>query len=779
MRTAIPIGLALAAIATAAAYLHDSVSEQRTADETFAFVERYCVDCHNAGEFAGGIAFDTLDRGALHADAEIWEAAVRKLRGRQMPPPGEPRPGVERIDALVRSVEAALDRAAAVEPNPGAPALHRLNRNEYANAVRDLVALPIDAAALLPADDSSEGFDNIASALSVSPAHMQAYVSAAAKISRLAVGDSTLSPEIATYRAPRGFVQVDHVDGLPLGTRGGMTIEHVFPLDAEYEITVGRAGGGFGLATVGADEDAEVTLNGERVRLVGRGDPRSFRLRIPAGPQTLGVAIVQKRAARGVDDLYSVLAASLGVQSLSIMGPFDATGSGDTPSRRRVFICAPETVADETPCAREILRRLASRAFRRPVGEASLDTLMSFYEDGRVLRGFETGIQYALARVLVDPQFIFRFEREPDDLPAGAVYAIDDFELASRLSFFLWSSIPDDALLEAARAGTLRDPDALEREVRRMLADPKADALVENFAGQWLMLRQLDAVSPASNEFDGNLRAAMRRETQMLFASVLREDRSIVDLLDADYTFVDERLARHYGIANVRGSRFRRVELAADDPRRGLLGHASLLTMTSAPNRTSPVRRGAWVLENLLGTPAPPPPVGVETNLEETVGAAPTSLRERLERHRDDPGCASCHRIMDGIGFALENFDATGKWRDTDAGESIDAAGELVDGTTISGPAGLREALLEQRELFVTRFAEKLLTYALGRRVEHYDMPAVRGIVRAAAEDDDRLSALVAGVVDSAPFQMRRKAADSAGKATRDAFGTTERAAAN
>jgi hypothetical protein len=676
-----------------------------------------------------------------------------------MPPPGEARPAKRELDALAMWLESALDAAAHAAPNPGAPVLHRLNRAEYANAVRDLLDVPVDAAALLPGDDSSGGFDNIANALSVSPALLQSYVGAAARISRLAVGDAEASSSITTFRPPRGLQQGAHLNGQPLGTRGGMTVRHVFPLDADYEIRVGRTGSGFGLESVGGDEDIEITIDGARAALLGRSQ-RSATITVAAGPHTLGAAIVRKRDARGVDDLNAVHAASTGVANVSIVGPVRATGTGSTPSRRRLFVCVPANPAEETACAAAIVRTLAERAYRRPIaaGDAALATLMEFYAAGRAAGSFDTGIQRAVARVLVDPQFIFRFEAEPAGLADGALYAVSDLELASRLSFFLWSSIPDDALRAVAAAGELREPATLEREVRRMLADPKAEALVANFASQWLLLRLLDTVSPTGNEFDGNLRQALRKETELLFASVLREDRSVVDLLDADYTFVDERLARHYGIPNVRGSRFRRVALTSE-LRRGLLGHGSLLTVTSAPNRTSPVKRGQWVLQNILGAPAPPPPEGVETNLDETapVAAGPSTMRARLERHRTDSGCAACHDLMDPIGFALENFDFIGKWRDADAGAPVDAHGEFIDGSAIEGPAGLRRVLLERRELFVATFAEKLLTYALGRTLQPSDMPAVRAIVRRAAGDDYRFSALVQGVVTSVPMQLKIK----------------------
>jgi len=732
-----------------------------TAQGRQAVVDRYCVTCHNARTRVGGLALDGLDIAQAGRQPQTWEKVVRKVRTGMMPPANAPRPDRATLDGLAAAVEVTIDRAAAAAPNPGAPVLHRLNRAEYANAVRDLLDLPIDAAALLPGDDSSEGFDNMASVLSVSPALMQAYVSAAAKISRLAVGDPTISAGLTTYLPPRGLSQATHREGLPLGTRGGMLVQHVFPLDAEYEFRVGRAGGGlFGLAPVGVDDQIEITLNGERVQLVGRVAPRGgIRLKIPAGPQTIGVAVVRRANARGVDDLFSELASTAGVQGLTINGPLNPTGPGDTPSRRRIFSCRPAKPADEVPCARTILSRLSTRAMRRPVGQNDqvVATLLGFFESGRTLRGFDAGIQYALARVLVDPQFIFRFEREPAGLRAGAVYRIGDLELASRLSFFLWSSIPDEELLGLAAKGRLAEPAVLEQQTRRMLADARARPLIDNLAGQWLQLRQLDDVAPGTKEFDGNLRYAFRRETELLFETIVRDDRSVLDLIDADFTYVDERLARHYGIPNIRGSRFRRVAIG-DGARRGLLGHGSFLTVTSAGNRTSPVKRGKWILENLLGAPVPSPPPGVETNLEVSVahGTTPTSLRQRIEQHRANPSCASCHAVMDPIGFSLENFDLIGKWREADGGVPVNAAGRLVDGTTLDGPASLRQALLARREAFVETTAEKLLTYALGRRVEYFDMPAVRAIARDAARNDNRFSSLVTGVVKSAPFQMKR-----------------------
>ena len=733
--------------------------DTQTPPQPQATLDRYCASCHNPRMRAGGLTLDGVSVDAAARDPQAWEKVIRKVRTGMMPPSGAPRPDRAALDDLAAAVETIIDRAAASAPNPGTTVLHRLNRAEYGNAVRDLLDLPIDAVSLLPGDDSSEGFDNMASALSVSPALMQAYVSAAAKISRLAIGDPTITAESTTYQPPRGVSQAGHREGMPLGTRGGILVTHVFPLDAEYELRVGRAGGGlFGLPPVGTADAVEVTLNGERLRVLDANARGPLRVTIPAGPQTIGAAVVRKSNARGVDDLWSELASTAGVTSLAINGPLNPTGPGDTPSRRRIFTCRPARAAEEPVCARSILAKLASRAFRRPLAttDAAIDTLMGFFDSGRALRGFDTGIQYALARVLVDPQFIYRFERAPARVAAGAAYRISDLELATRLSFFLWSSIPDDDLLAAAAAGRLKDPAVLDQHARRMLSDPKSQALIDNLAGQWLMLRDLEDVSPGTKEFDGNLRYAFRRETELLFETIVREDRSILDLIDADYTFVDERLARHYGIPNVRGSRFRRVSLD-EGARRGLLGHGSLLTVTSAGNRTSPVKRGKWILENLLGAPVPLPPPGVETNLTESAaGSAPASIRQRLERHRANSACASCHAVMDPVGLSLEHFDLIGKWRDTDGGAPVNATGRLTDGTPLDGAASLRKALLDRRDSVATTAAEKLLTYALGRRAEYFDMPAVRVIVRDAGRDGYRFSSLVAGIVRSTPFQMKR-----------------------
>ena len=731
-------------------------------------IDKYCVDCHNTQDWAGGIAFDALDPAHLPDDAETWEKAVRKLRTGMMPPAGKPRPDRAVLDDFASELAVRLDAAGTSHPQPGGKSLHRLNRTEYANAIRDVLAFDIDVSSLLPADDAAEGFDNIADVLGVSPTLIQSYISAAMKISRAAVGDRGMAPTLVKYSAPAGLSQQEHIEGLPLGTRGGMRFTHNFPLDAEYEFRV-TAGAGFRFAgpAGGPAPRVDITLNGEPV---AAQDPHKFRLRVKAGPQTIGIALVEQRRWVGVDDLYARSQPRRDdFENVVINGPFDATGSGDTPSRRAIFICRPgdavvagsvSGVAGEEGCARNIFAHLAGRAFRRPVhgSDADVDTLMQFYRDGRKAGDFDAGIQKGLARLLADPQFLYRVESERTDLADCAVYRISDLELASRLSFFLWSSVPDDALIEVAGANRLSQPKVLEQQVRRMLADPRANALVENFAGQWLHLRELRSAQPADREFDENLRDALEEETELFFGSVMHEDRSLVDLLDADYTFVNERLARHYGIPDIRGSYMRRVSLPEDSPRRGLLGQGSILTVTSAGDRTSPVIRGAWVMENLMGAPVPRPPPGVETDLKATADAsAPSTLRARLERHRKDPSCAACHQIMDPIGFSLEHFDLVGRWRERDGDLPVDATGKLVDGTPLASVQDLRRALVARSDSFVTSATEKMLMYALGRRIEPYDQPAIRKIVNDASRQNYRFSALVLGIVNSTPFQLKTK----------------------
>jgi hypothetical protein len=720
-----------------------------------AFLGKYCVTCHNERAKAGGLVLDAGALSHVGSDPEVWEKVVRKLRTGMMPPSGMPRPDATILAGFTTALEGALDRANPPGHHLDTPALQRLNRTEYANAIRDLLLLNVDVKAMLPGDDSNQGFDNIAEALTVSPSLIQAYVSAALKISRQAVGDRTAAPAQVTYAAPAQWVHDQHVEGLPLGTRGGLLARHFFPLDAEYEFSVG---GPVGLA--GAKLD--LTLDGQPLVVE---NPRTFRQRITAGPHAIGVALVDAQRGSGVDEVFSdhrtdaTFRLAGGAQTLTILGPLSPGGPGDTPARQRIFVCHPTARADETPCARRIVSQLARRAYRRPPTAAEVDTLMTFYRQGREQGDFEVGLQQALARILVAPAFLFRSEDVPALVARSGTYAISDLALASRLSFFLWSSIPDDQLLDLAVAGRLSQPGVLERQVRRMLADPKASALVENFAGQWLYLRELDTVQTEAKHFDDNLRQAFRIETSMLFDHIVREDRSLVDLLDADYTFANERLARHYGIANVYGSYFRQVPLPADSPRRGLLGQGSMLTVTSVATRTSPVSRGKWVLENLLGAPPPQPPPGVEVNLDAPAEGTPTTLRQRLELHRTNPVCASCHKIMDPIGFALENFDLVGTWRETDGPGPIDATGQLADGTPLKGPADLRRAVLARTDAFLTVATEKLFTYALSRPVMAEDMPAVRAIVREARGKDNRFSAFVVGLVKSPSFRMRSKKA--------------------
>ncbi len=749
----------LAAALVALAVVHGNAQAPPPHKPTL--LDQYCVTCHNQRLKTAGLLLDTMDLDHVATDAAAWEKVVRKIRTGMMPPSGARRPERAVLDGFASDLEARLDRAAPAGASLDSPALHRLNRTEYANAIRDLLALDVDVTTLLPSDASSEGFDNIADALGVSPSLIESYVSAAMKISRRAVGDRTLTPTQVTYAAPGGLVQDKHIEGLPLGTRGGVLVHHTFPLDAEYEFSVtGGFGGGPGGGAVAASS-IDVTLDGAQLK---PANVRSFRLAVKAGPHTIGASLVDRLRGAGVDDQYSdfrvnsTFTAPGGIQTVVITGPFTPTSTGDTPSRHRIFSCTPASTADEPACAKKIVATLARRAYRRPVTNDELGVLMGFYEKGRAAADFEVGIQQALARILVAPAFLYRAETEPAGTKPGVPYRLSSFDLASRLSFFLWSSIPDDELLDVAGKGLLRDPKVLLQQVKRMLADPRSSALTDNFAGQWLFLRDLTHVQTSATNFDDNLRQSFKTETEMLFASIVRDDESLLRLLDANYTFVDERLGRHYGIPDIHGSYFRRIEWPADSPRRGLLGQGSILTVTSVATRTSPVTRGRWILENLLGTPAPIPPPGVDTNLEKNAEEVKnTSLRHRLEAHRTNPACASCHKIMDPIGFALENYDLVGTWRDIDGKSPVDASGQLVDGTKLNGPADLRQALLSRSDAFVTNATEKLFTYALGRPVQYFDMPMVRGVVRHAAQNDYRFSSLVLGVVSSDAFQMKLK----------------------
>jgi len=743
--------------ACATMLLFAGVVAAQTPERTF--LNQYCVGCHNEKLKTAGLMLDRMDPASVGGSPETWEKVVRKLRAGMMPPAGATRPDRAAIDAFTVKVESALDQVAAAKPNPGNVGVHRLNRAEYANAVRDLLAVEVDSDTLLPADDSSEGFDNIADALGVSPALLERYVSAATKISRIAVGDPSISPATATFRVPGDESQLDHIEGLPLGTRGGFEFRYTFPLDAEYSFKIRARSSGLGVGAGAALPDLEVTIDGERVKPAGTTAEANLRIPVKAGPHTVGVALKQFNMA-GIDDIYATYANNAGVQNVAITGPLQSTGSGDTPSRRKIFICHPASESEETTCAKKILTMLATRAYRRPATDKDLETLLSFYQSARNDANFERGIEAALARVLIDPWFVFRFEKEPAGTKPGGIYAVSDIELASRLSFFLWSSIPDDELLNLAKQNKLHEPAVLTQQVRRMLADEKSEALVENFAGQWLFLRELKSARPDTREFNDNLRQAFRRETEMFFASIIREDRSVVNLLNADYTFVDERLAKLYGIPDVHGSRFRRVELT-DESRRGLLGQGSILLVTSVANRTSPVARGKWVLENVLGSPPPLPPPNVPALPDDGSAAKAVTVRAKMEAHRGNPVCASCHKIMDPIGFSLENFDLIGKWRATEGGTPIDASGQLVDGTKVSGPASLREALLSRSDVFVSTLTQKLMIYATGRALKYYDMPTVRAITRDAGNKGDRFSAIVTGIVKSPAFQMKMKPMDA------------------
>ena len=775
-------------------------------------LDQYCTRCHNtkAGGLAvaSGVVLDTANVDAIHQHPELWERVVRRLRAGTMPPSGSPRPEAATLTATADAIATVLDRTAAASPDPGRRLAQRLNRTEYANAIRDLLGLEIDAAALLPPDDASaDGFDNNAAMLGVSPALLERYLSAAARISAVALGDPGLSPSSDTYRIRGDASQSDRNEDLPFGTRGGLMATHTFPLDGEYVIKVKLLEINLG-AIRGLEyrHDLEVAIDGERVLLAPVGGPEDYvesglnaanvvnaldarlqvRVRVKAGQRHVGAAFLQKPSSLGGTRLQPFLRTTLiatdhtglpHVEKVTISGPFGPSGSGDTASRRRILICRPgadsgqarRSAERDAGCAERIISTLARRAYRRPVTQQELAPLMAFYEAGRRDGGFERGIERALRGVLVSPKFIFRVERDPPSAsaslvrsPAGSVHPVSDLDLASRLSFFLWSSIPDDELVDLASRGRLRQPGVLDQQVRRMLADPRAQALVANFAGQWLHVRNLRSATPDKNrfpDFDDNLRQAFERELELFVGEIFGRDRSVLDLLDADFTYVNERLARHYGMPNVYGAHFRRVSVGSD-ARRGVLGKGGVLLVTSHADRTSPVVRGKWILENLMGTPPPPAPAEVPPFPDDTPGA-PQTVRARMARHRAGPACASCHRVMDPLGLALENFDAVGAWRTEEAGVKVDASGELGDGRVLDGVGALRRALLDRPDVIVGTMAEKLLTYALGRDLEPADMPAVRTIVGAARRDGYRFSSLVRAVAASVPFQMRRSAPEA------------------
>jgi len=757
---------------------------QPNAQAASATIKQYCVGCHSAALKTGGVVLDPAAMNQVANNAETWERAIRQLRAKSMPPVPMPRPDAATYDRVASYLETELDRAAAAKPDPGdLPNLHRLTRTEYSNAIRDLLALDnlpkeMDYTLLLPSDNAASGFDNIADLLYVSPATMERYLDASTKISRLAVGDPSMPVMENIHHLPLEGPQDEQAADLPFGTRGGTVIRSYFPLDGEYEIKVDLAG------AARDPHQLEVTVDGERKEFVtlgggggrggrggagrggagGRGapSPTDFRIAVKAGPRVIGVTFVQKTEALDESTL-ATRRRSRGTQpaisAITIRGPYNATGPGDTPSRQRIFTCRPTNAAAEPACAKQILSTLARRAYRRPVTDSDVATLLTFYDAGRKERDFDLGIQRALERLLVSPQFLYRIERDPAGAAPGSVHSVSDLELASRLSFFLWSSIPDDELLNVAAAGQLKQPQVLEQQVKRMLADARSESMVNNFASQWLYLRDVDVKAPdlfVFREFDEGLRQSFERETQLFLDSILRENRSVLELLTANYSFVNERLAKHYGIPNIRGSEFQRVTFPKDSPRGGLLGQGGILLLTSYSTRTSPVLRGKYVLENLLASPPPPPPPNVPSlSTDGAKSGEQLSLREAMVRHRADPACANCHARMDPIGFAMENFDAVGQWRDHDSGKPLDVSSKLPDGTVVDGVAGVKQLLLNDPQRFVGAMTQKLLMYGIGRNVQYFDAPAVRKIVRDAAANDYKFESLVLGVAKSAPFQMR------------------------
>ena len=792
-RAAAPAQAAPAPVASHAA------SDAMSVDAQTQMVKQYCATCHNDRGKAGGLTLASFDAAQLTDHAEVAEKIVRKLRTGMMPPAGAKRPDEATLMKLAATFESRVDRASAANPNPGHRPFQRINRAEYAHAVRDLLSLDVDVASLLPPDTISHGFDNIADVQTMTPTVLDGYLRAAAKISRDALGDATTTATSMIYPVPRTAAQLTHVEGAPIGTRGGVSVVHIFPADGEYRFRMMMhsipTGQLYGSTTRG--EQIEVSVNGMRKALIdinprmSEADPQGISVSsepvfVKAGPQRVSAAFIQRWESPS-DDLikpidYTLadtqIGSALGVttvphlRELEINGPHRVTGVSDTVSRRRVFICRPTTPAEEGPCAERIVRHLASTAFRRPVSGDEIKGLVGFYEQGRRDGGdFEIGIRNALQAVLASPQFIFRLERAPAGVRPGQIYRISDIDLASRLSYFLWATVPDKELVDLAMKNQLRAPGVLEAQVKRMLKDERASSLATRFGSLWLRLQDLDKIHPDAltfPAFDHTLVEAMRRETELLFETLVREDGRVLDLLDADYTFVNERLARHYGIPNVTGDYFRRVTIA-DENRRGLLGHGSILMMTSVADRTSPVLRGKWVMEVLLASPPPAPPPNVPT-LEETKGVSEARLltvRERMEQHRNNPACNSCHRVIDPLGLALENFDVTGQWRIKDGGSPVDPAGTLYDGSQISGPAGLRQALLKRSDVVVTSFTESLMTYALGRRVEPFDMPTIRKVVGDAKKSNYRMSSFIMGVINSPAFQMSRAEAVETTEANR------------
>lgn len=752
-----------------------------------AVVDRYCVGCHSDALKTGGLTLQGIDLANPAGHADTWEKVIRKLRVGAMPPQGLPRPDQAQLDGLTTYLETSIDKAAAANPNPGRLSMHRLNRAEYKNAVYDLLGLDIDADSLLPADDESSGFDNIADVLRMSPALMERYLSASWNLSRIAVGNPGIGPAMQVYRVRGDLSQDQHIEGLPLNSKGGIRVEHTFPLNADYSIKVRMWRNTFDLMRGVEDpHEVQIAIDGEPVKTVKFGGREDFT-RMADNPGAFGAELDEKlnvrvpiTAGEHVVTAYTILRSRAqfedlikpfdranvdglavtgdpAVDRLTIEGPFQAKGVGNTESRARIFACSPVKPEDELPCAKKIVATLAKRAYRRPVTDADTELLLGFYQRGRNQGKFEAGIESVIQMLLASPEFLVRFEADPAGVKPSTAYRVNDLALASRLSFFLWSRGPDDELIDLGAKNKLHEPAVLKVQTARLLKDARSEALIDNFAEQWLFLRNLKNSAPSLEnfpDFDDNLRQAMRQETRLLFDSIMREDRSVLDLLNADYTFVNERLARHYGIPGIYGSQFRRIQVK-DENRRGLLGQASILTVTSYPNRTSAVQRGKWILTNILGVPPQPPPPNVPALKANEEGGTVKSLRERMEEHRTNPVCAGCHKVMDPVGFALENFDGTGRWRNNDEGSKIDPSGVLFEGSKVDGPVGLRNMVAKRPEVFVGVMAEKMLTFALGRPLQTSDAPEVRKIVNRAAKNNYKFSELVAGIIDSVPFQMR------------------------
>jgi len=806
LRPVVTLGLCLAAVVGLAAQQapkpaaavkpaasHAPATATMLPAEQTAIVKQYCSTCHSDRGKAGGISFAAFDAAKIEDHGELTEKMIRKLRAGMMPPAGARRPEPAVIQAMVTSFESRMDKLAALNPNPGSRPFQRLNRAEYQNAVRDLLNVDVDVTTFLPPDTISHGFDNVADSQSFSPTLMDGYLRAASQISRLAVGDRNASASSVTYKIPRAASQMRRVDGAPMGTRGGTSVVHTFPADGHYLLKaslhyepLGGLAGRNSMTAYDLKEQVEFSVNGERVAIVdlntrmSETDPKNSLVlttppvHIKAGPQRITAAFVQKLDGP-VDDLLMPLENTLADVSITwgvtmlphlrdfiVQGPLDVTGVSDTPSRLKIFSCRPTAKAEEEACATEIVKKLSTQAFRGAPSASDLQDAMKFYEQGREKGGFESGIRFAVQSILMSPRFLFRLEQQPTSLRDAAIrnatFRLADEDIASRLSFFLWGTVPDAELIRAAGLGSLRTPAGIEKQVRRMLADKRSEALSSRFASQWLRLQDLDKIFPdylLYPQYDDTLAQAMKKETELFFDSIVREDRSLLDLLTADYSFVNERLAIHYNIPNITGNAFQRVALPPY--RRGLLGQGSILTLTSVADRTSPVQRGKWVMEVLLASPPPPPPPNVpalDDSVKANDGGKMLSTRERMEQHRANPNCNSCHRVIDPLGLALENFDVTGAYRIKDNEVPVDVNGDLYDGTRMEGPAGLRAALIKHQDMFLTGFTESLLTYALGRRVEYTDMPMIRAIVRDAAKKDNKISAFILGVVNSNAFKM-------------------------